>query len=256
MATRIRFSANDMTVLLDGQALTIEAVDTGGFITNYPMYAEIDKNGKLEIISGDGSGIIIRTAAESSTMINVSAGGSVDININDYPNGIYVDIDSAPPMEEYTYTLNITGLAITQLAPFLTNIANAIRTKKGTSETINAQDFASEIESIETGSSSNWTEEQGYGGSINFTIWYTNVYVMDFANYEGDAFLHHTKITATRTETYSSDVNMILIWVDTPQYITITNLNNVEVLKTNNHSYVILKPTGENFSCDIEVEGP
>ena len=38
--------------------------------------------------------------------------------------------------------------AITQLAPFLTNIANAIRTKKGTTETINAQDFASEIESI------------------------------------------------------------------------------------------------------------
>lgn len=40
---------------------------------------------------------------------------------------------------------------ITQLAPFLTNIANAIRTKKGTTETINAQNFASEIESIESG---------------------------------------------------------------------------------------------------------
>lgn len=41
--------------------------------------------------------------------------------------------------------------AITQLKPFLTNIANAIRTKKGTTETINAQNFASEIESIESG---------------------------------------------------------------------------------------------------------
>ena len=37
------------------------------------------------------------------------------------------------------------------LSDFLTNIADAIRDKKGTSDPINAQDFASEIESIETG---------------------------------------------------------------------------------------------------------
>lgn len=45
----------------------------------------------------------------------------------------------------------LTKPAITQLAPFLTNIANAIRKKKGTTAQINAQDFASEIESIESG---------------------------------------------------------------------------------------------------------
>lgn len=38
------------------------------------------------------------------------------------------------------------------LNEFLTNIANAIRSKKGTTDKINAQNFASEIESIETGS--------------------------------------------------------------------------------------------------------
>ncbi len=37
------------------------------------------------------------------------------------------------------------------LNELMTNIANAIRTKKGTTETINAQNFPSEIESIETG---------------------------------------------------------------------------------------------------------
>lgn len=37
------------------------------------------------------------------------------------------------------------------LIQFLTGIANAIRTKKGTSASINAQNFASEILSIETG---------------------------------------------------------------------------------------------------------
>ena len=38
------------------------------------------------------------------------------------------------------------------LKDFMTDIANAIRTKKGTTGTINAQNFSSEIESIETGS--------------------------------------------------------------------------------------------------------
>ena len=45
------------------------------------------------------------------------------------------------------------------LIELLTNIANAIRSKKGTTEPINAQDFATEIESIEVGGGSNeiWT---------------------------------------------------------------------------------------------------
>ena len=42
---------------------------------------------------------------------------------------------------------------MSSLTEFLTGIANAIRNKKGTTEPINAQNFASEIESIETGTS-------------------------------------------------------------------------------------------------------
>lgn len=152
MATRIWFAAPDITVLFDGQALTLETYDTGGFLSYYTRYVEIDKNGKLEIISGDGSGINIKTGSDANPITSVSAGDTISINVNYFPNGIYVDIDKASPMEEYTYTLNITGLVITQLATFLTNIANAIRTKKGTTETINAQNFASEIKSISSGS--------------------------------------------------------------------------------------------------------
>ena len=37
------------------------------------------------------------------------------------------------------------------LRTYLTDIADAIREKKGTSDPINAQDFASEISSISTG---------------------------------------------------------------------------------------------------------
>lgn len=50
-------------------------------------------------------------------------------------------------------TLEKMVVPITQLAPFLTNIADAIRNKKGTTAPINAQDFANEIESIESGGS-------------------------------------------------------------------------------------------------------
>ena len=52
--------------------------------------------------------------------------------------------------------------SIIELKPFLTNIANAIRTKKGTTAQINAQNFASEIESIESGGGL-----VGYSGTIN-----------------------------------------------------------------------------------------
>lgn len=54
----------------------------------------------------------------------------------------------------YTYlTANATPQSSpsTNLSDFLTEVAEAIRTKKGTSEPINAQNFPSEIASIETG---------------------------------------------------------------------------------------------------------
>lgn len=50
------------------------------------------------------------------------------------------------------------------LSDFMTDIADAIRAKKGTSEPINAQDFSSEIASIEGG-----------GGSAEDTITYWDI---------------------------------------------------------------------------------
>lgn len=107
MATRIWFSASDITVLFNDQALTLETINSD-FVTIWTRYVEIDKNGKLEIITGD-SDVSILNAAEGGDFIDLSSDDSVDININDYPNGIYVDVNNAPPLEEYTYTLNITG---------------------------------------------------------------------------------------------------------------------------------------------------
>lgn len=181
---------------------------------------------------------------------------SISINFDDTTNNYFyfnsvstTDTAFYTNLTKYTVQSSIPIEKITQLKPFLQSIANAIRTKKGTTETINAQNFVSEIESIEGG---NWTEEQGHDGSINFTIRYTDVYVMDFS---GTPWLHHSKMDANQTINYTN-AKMILIYVDIPNNITTTNLNNIEILSTNNHSYIILKPTGENFSCDIEVEGP
>ena len=44
------------------------------------------------------------------------------------------------------------------LGDFLTDIADAIRAKKGISGSINAQNFASEIASISTGGGESWEE--------------------------------------------------------------------------------------------------
>ena len=77
----------------------------------------------------------------------------------------------------------LTKPVVLQLAPFLTNIANAIRKKKGTTAPINAQDFAKEIESIETAAkgytltmnvSSNNTYVDNIAYAINNEETYTN----------------------------------------------------------------------------------
>lgn len=60
--------------------------------------------------------------------------------------------------------------AVVQIRPFLKGIADAIRTKKGTTDIINAQDFATEIASIETGGGL-----KGY--NITITGSYTSFYL-------------------------------------------------------------------------------
>ena len=67
----------------------------------------------------------------------------------------------------------------TQLRPFLKSIADAIRNKKGTTETINAQDFASEIESIEGGGTGGATLKGGWTGTavpVDTTTFVENIY--------------------------------------------------------------------------------
>lgn len=56
------------------------------------------------------------------------------------------------------------------LGDFLTGVANAIRTKKGTSGAINAQNFASEIASIQTGSNTQVISASVTSGTTSKTI--------------------------------------------------------------------------------------
>ena len=71
-------------------------------------------------------------------------------------------------------------MAITNLHDYLTSIANTIRNKKGTSSQINAQDFASEIESIEGGGSGGATLKGGWTGTavpVDETTYIENIYL-------------------------------------------------------------------------------
>ena len=99
------------------------------------------------------SGEMIYTAigeGEISVYVNYSGGwmheGYKTINFGSTAQTVSDDF--------YTYlTANATPQSSpsTNLSDFLTEVAEAIRTKKGTSAQINAQDFPSEIASIETG---------------------------------------------------------------------------------------------------------
>ena len=88
------------------------------------------------------------------------------------------------------------------LTQFLTNIANAIRAKKGTSAKINAADFATEIENLPSGGDTSVED-----GLVSGTIaTYSNNRVSSTAAY---SFYNNTKLTSidlpniTTTGTYS-----------------------------------------------------
>lgn len=87
------------------------------------------------------------------------------------------------------------------LTDFLTDVANAIRTKKGTTALINPQDFSSEIASIESGGGDVEQNNIGYNAVINdaTTVGLRNiieVYINDGITQIGDyAFWNHSYIT-------------------------------------------------------------
>jgi hypothetical protein len=87
------------------------------------------------------------------------------------------------------------------LTDFLTDVANAIRTKKGTTALINPQDFSSEIASIESGGGSVEENNIGYNAVVAdaTAVGLRNiieVYINDGITRIGDyAFWNHSYIT-------------------------------------------------------------
>ena len=132
------------------------------------------------------------------------------------------------------------------LGNFLTDVATAIRNKKGTTDTIVASDFDTEIESIESGNSGDTSIEDGlitrtlteYSNNIRFT---------------------------TNHKDALRNANMIFICVDTPQgsdgSVNTTNFYNclatIKESITNDVSIIIRStvPVGTNkLTCDYFLD--
>lgn len=122
-------------------------------------------------------------------------------------------------------------MTLTQL---FTNIANAIRTKKGTSETIKAENFPAEINSIPSGSSfpPDWSEI-GYED--------TPQSIIDGFNYAKGIQENWDSSITTMNSKYMSDIKLqIFPLVDTSNITTMnnafysSNLSSIPLLNTSN----------------------
>lgn len=150
--------------------------------------------------------------------------------------------------------------AVVQIKPFLKGIADAIRNKKGTTETINAQNFASEIESIESGGSSNWTEEPDYSGIIHNEVYSGKGVIYAFYR-TSPTRMYCTKTNMTRGGGDVAINNANMLYIDCSSIYTVAklcrNLNNVEVLYDGGNAlgdFAIVKPTGDNWSFTLNIE--
>lgn len=131
---------------------------------------------------------------------------------------------------------------ITQLAPFLTNIANAIRTKKGTTDKINAQNFASEIESIESGGL------VGYSGTITFTGLTNYNNISYFVIHSDGTYENITSVSGTNNVS-----NAIYIGVDANNRYALasTRQTNTDRIFGIEQTYSFYQITGDNWVVEF-----
>lgn len=131
--------------------------------------------------------------------------------------------------------------AITQLAPFLTNIANAIRTKKGTTETINAQDFASEIESISGGLT-------GYTGTITFTG-LTNYYNISYLVIHSDGT--YEKIESVSETNNVNNAIYIVVRLNYKYALAGARETNATDVFGDGNNFLLIQITGDNWVVEF-----
>lgn len=150
MARKIKISVSGQTSSIylmcsdcpSGQKPSWNGVSLVDFLSSSNLYSntveiEVDNNGVLLLPYGKTNNKFYSYTIEGDTKL--SKDETLIINISSHAGSGTFRLE----------TINITiDLALTE---YLTNIANAIRAKKGTSDKINAQDFASEIENLPSG---------------------------------------------------------------------------------------------------------
>ena len=207
---------------------------------------EITKNGTLTFDC-----VQTPVYVNDNRLLGVENSNTLDLDVSSLSE-ITLDNESMGFVgDTYNFTVNITGLAITQLAPFLTNIANAIRTKKGTTETINAQNFASEIESIESGG-----RLTGYTGTVGYNDYvYGRNPHMILTLLKPDFTVEYVEILERKQVQITTPVIAIGFFY-TPQINGYENKSGVEVYMHSLSDYYVytsgmIIPTENNFQITL-----
>lgn len=118
---------------------------------------------------------------------------------------------------------------VLELNPFLTNIANAIRTKKGSTEKINAQDFPKEIENLQTG-----------GGLVG----YSGGTISSSATFKF-GLLEDGSITTTWNSNNKYVCLVIYHYASTGTYI----FSSANITSKSNSSYFFIVPNANNWKA-------
>ena len=145
------------------------------------------------------------------------------------------------------------------MSDFLTNIANAIRTKKGTTAQINAQDFASEIESIEGGESSGGaTLKGGWTGTavpVDATTTIENIYLNKQLSNEEIVNLIETNISLSPIYSAEEPKGFICVTATGGVALTIIAMNGIGAIVDYNIPYFYFAYDTTGAGHDIDEVG-
>lgn len=149
-------------------------------------------------------------------------------------------------------------MAIANLTDYLKSIADSIRTKKGTTAPINAQNFASEISSIEGGGEGSATLKGGWTGTavpVDSTTTIEKIYLNKALSNEEVVNLLETNISLSPIYSPEEPVGCIFTSATDGVFLVIMIVNGLVAITNNNNEYIYFVYDTTGAGKDIEIAG-